>query len=300
MTPLADHPAVPDRDDVNRGLPRVKPDTLVAFVLVHAVALLAVMPALFTWTGVAAFAAGHFVFGTLGINIGFHRLLAHRSFACPVWVERMLALFGTCSLQFSPAYWVAVHRRHHQFSDEPDDPHSPRRGLLWAHFGWLIARRPLDLKPTVLTWRYAKDMMRQPFYERLERKNVWAAVGLSVWILLYVAGFTAEALAGGTWMECGWFGSSLVVWGGALRTVVVWHSTWSVNSVAHVWGYRTHDTGDDSRNNPFVALIASGEGWHNNHHADPVSPRHGMQWWEIDVSWLVIRLMMALGLARPR
>ncbi len=300
MTLLDERRIVPVSHAAEENLPRLKTDTVTAFVLCHAVALLAFVPALFSWTGLAAFVAGVALFGILGINVGFHRLLAHRSFGCPRRVEHVLAFLGTCSLQFSPAYWVAVHRRHHQFSDEPDDPHSPARGFVWAHFGWLIQRRPVDMKPAVLTYRYAKDMMRDPFYEFLERKNVWAVTGLAVWVLLYAVGFGAEALAGGTAIECSLFGASLFVWGGAVRTVFVWHTTWSVNSVAHIWGYRSHDTPDNSRNNALVAAIAWGEGWHNNHHADPVSPRHGMQWWEIDVSWLTIRLMMALGLARPR
>ncbi len=300
MTLLDERRVAPPTVAAQVALPHLKIDTVTAFVLCHVVALLALVPALFSWTGVAAFVIGVVLFGILGINVGFHRLLAHRSFGCPRWVEHALALFGTCSLQFSPAYWVAVHRRHHQFSDEPDDPHSPARSFVWAHFGWLIQRRPADMKPAILTYRYAKDMMRDPFYAFLERKNVWAVTGIAVWVLLYVVGFGVEALAGGSLFECGLFGASLAVWGGALRTVFVWHTTWSVNSLAHIWGYRSHDTPDNSRNNPLVAAIAWGEGWHNNHHADPVSPRHGMQWWEIDVSWLMIRGLMLLGLAWPR
>jgi stearoyl-CoA desaturase (delta-9 desaturase) len=279
---------------------RIKRDTFVGFVLCHVLATLALLPWFFSWSGVALFAAGVVAFGMLGINVCFHRLLAHRSFTCPLWLERALALLGTGSMQFSPAFWVAVHRRHHQFGDADDDPHSPRHGFWWSHFGWLVERRPADMKPGALTQRYTKDLLRDPFYAFLERKNVWAMVAVAFWAVFFAAGTAAAAAFGASAGEALQFGASLAVWGGALRTVFVWHTTWAVNSVSHVWGYRSHDTPDDSRNNWLVALLAWGEGWHNNHHADPASPRHGRRWWEIDVTWLVIRALMSLGLAAPR
>jgi stearoyl-CoA desaturase (delta-9 desaturase) len=291
---------VPVHDVPRARVSQIKRDTLVGFVLCHAFAALALLPWFFSWAGVWLLVVGVLAFGVLGINVGFHRLLAHRGFSCPLWLERTLAILGTGSMQFSPAFWVAVHRRHHQFSDEADDPHSPRRSFWWSHFGWLVMRRRDDMRPATLTQRYAKDLLRDPLYAFLERKNVWAMTALAFWAAFFVAGIAAAAASGASALEAVQLGASLAVWGGALRTVLVWHTTWAVNSVSHVWGYRNYDTPDDSRNNWLVALLAAGEGWHNNHHADPVSPRHGHKWWEIDAAWLAIRALMWLGLAKPR
>ena len=275
---------------------KLKTDTLVGFILVHCLALLAVLPWYFSWTGVIVFFLGVYIFGVLGINVGFHRLLTHRAFACPLWLEHTLAILGTCCLQFSPAFWVAVHRRHHHFADDEMDPHSPLKSFFWAHFGWLLVRPP-DMKPAVMTDRYSRDLMRDPLYAMLERRKNWIKITLVPWIALFAIGFGVSAVSGGTWLDAFQFGSSLFVWGGALRTVFVWHTTWAVNSVTHVWGYRNYNTPDESRNNPLIGLLAGGEGWHNNHHADPTSARHGHKWWEFDLSWKTIQLFMLLGLA---
>src|SRR5262249_55175018 len=154
-----------------------------------------------------------------------------------------------------------------------------------------MSRRPL-------IERYAKDIQRDPFYAWIERHSNWIKIALTSWILYFVIGFGVSALAGKSLMQSVQFGLSLLIWGAALRTVVEWHFTWLVNPRAHYWGYRNYDPPDVSRNNPFVALVAGGEGWHNNHHADPASARHGHRWWEIDLTWLVIRFLMWLGLAR--
>jgi stearoyl-CoA desaturase (delta-9 desaturase) len=276
----------------------VKKDTLIAFAICHLLACLAFIPWFFSWTGVVLLVVGMYVFGILGINLGFHRLIAHRGFKCPIWLEHMFALLGTCCLQFSPAFWVAVHRRHHRYTDEERDPHSPRRSFFWAHFGWLLARRPPDMKPATMTEQYARDVMRDPLYARLERRNNWAKLGLLSWLAFFAGGFAAAMLRGAGAREAFQFGASLFVWAGALRTVLVWHTTWSVNSVTHVWGYRNYATPDDSRNHPIVGFLTGGEGWHNNHHAAPSSARHGHKWWEFDLVWLTIRLLMLLGLAR--
>lgn len=275
---------------------KLKTDTLVGFILVHCLALLALLPWYFSWTGVIVFFVGVYVFGVLGINVGFHRLLTHRAFVCPLWLEHTLAILGTCCLQFSPAFWVAVHRRHHHFTDEEMDPHSPLKSFFWAHFGWLLVRPP-DMRPAVMTDRYARDLLRDPLYVMLERRKNWIKITLVPWVALFLIGFGVSAMSGGTWSEAFQFGSSLFVWGGALRTVFVWHTTWAVNSVTHVWGYRNYNTPDESRNNPLIGLLAGGEGWHNNHHADPTSARHGHKWWEFDLAWKTIQLFMLLGLA---
>jgi stearoyl-CoA desaturase (delta-9 desaturase) len=146
--------------------------------------------------------------------------------------------------------------------------------------------------------RYAKDILRDPFYRRMEKTPLYPMILLASWAVFYLGGFAGALLAGGSVAEAVRFGSSLLVWGVFVRTVVVWHITWSVNSAAHLWGYRTYETGDLSRNNWFVALISNGEGWHNNHHADSRSARHGHRWWEIDVVFATIRLLEAVGLAR--
>ena len=174
---------------------KLKTDTLIGFILCHSLALLALFPWFFSWTGVALLAAGMYVFGVLGINLGFHRLLAHRSFSCPLWLEHSLAFLGTCCLQFSPAFWVAVHRRHHRFADEERDPHSPLKSFFWAHFGWLLVRTP-DMRPGVMTERYAKDLMRDPFYAMIERRKNWMKITFLSWVAFFVLGFVGDLLAG--------------------------------------------------------------------------------------------------------
>ena len=275
---------------------KLKIDALAGFILCHLLALLALFPWFFSWSGVVALAIGIYVFGILGMNVGFHRLITHRGFSCPLWFERTLAILGTCCLQFSPAFWVAVHRRHHHFADEERDPHSPLKSFSWAHFGWLLVRQP-DMKPGPMTERYARDVLHDPLYAMLERRKNWIKLTLLSWLAFFVAGFGASAASGQSATDALQYGASLFIWGGPLRTVVVWHMTWSVNSVTHVWGYRNYETPDDSRNNVIIGLLAGGEGWHNNHHANPTSARHGHKWWEFDLAWLTIRVLMLLGLA---
>ena len=275
---------------------KLKADALVGFILCHGLAVLALFPWFFSWTGVALFFAGILLFGVVGLNVGFHRLLTHRGFTCPLWLEHTLAVLGTCSLEFSPALWVAVHRRHHHYSDDEMDPHSPLKGFFWAHFGWLLMRSG-DMRSKPLIDRYARDLMRDPFYVALERRKNWIKLSFVMWLAFFAAGYGAMLATGETAAAAAQFGTSLVIWGGALRTVFVWHTTWSVNSVTHLWGYRNYETPDRSRNNAIVGVLAGGEGWHNNHHADPTSARHGHEWWEFDFAWQIIRLLRLLGLA---
>ena len=263
----------------------------------HAVALLALLPWFFSWTGVALAFAGIYVFGNLGISLCYHRLLTHRGLACPKWLEHGLAILGVCSMQDTPARWVAVHRRHHEQADRQDDPHSPLVNFLWGHIGWMLVWNR-DLDRLGIYDRYAKDVLRDPFYRRLERTLLYPIIVLSSWALFFLGGFLGELLAGGSVAAAARFGASLLVWGVFVRTVLAWHIAWSVNSVAHLWGYRTYEAGGDSRNNWFVALISNGEGWHNNHHADPRSARHGHGRWEIDVVFATIRVLEAVGLAK--
>lgn len=262
----------------------------------HLIALLAVLPWFFSWTGVGLAIGGVYVFGGMGINLCYHRLLTHRGLVCPKWLEYGFAILGVCCMQDTPARWVAVHRRHHEHADRQDDPHSPLVTLLWGHVGWMLVQNG-DLVRLRIYDRYAKDILRDPFYRRLERTLLYPIIVLSSWAVFFLAGFSIGLLDGGSVAAAVRFGASFLLWGVFVRIVLVWHITWSVNSLAHLWGYRNYETGEQSRNNWFVAILTSGEGWHNNHHADPRSARHGHRWWEIDLIFAFVRLLQAVGLA---
>src|SRR5579871_2576303 len=266
-----------------------------AFLFYHTIALFAFLPWLFNWTSVAVCIAGFYVFGTLGINLCYHRLLTHSSFHCPRWLEHFFAILGVCCLQDTPLRWVAVHRRHHQFSDEPSDPHSPLVTFFWGHMDWLT-RHNTELDRKDLFERYVKDLMRDKFYKDLERNLLWVWINLLQWVVFFAAGFAIGWAVGGESIEGLRMGLSMLVWGVFVRTVCVWHITWSVNSLAHVWGYRNYETEENSRNNIFVGIVSNGEGWHNNHHAQPRAAAHGHRWWELDVTWITIWLMKVAGL----
>ena len=268
----------------------------VPVIVYHLVAVLAFLPWLFSWTGVFLAVAGLYVFGTLGINLCYHRLLAHRGLMVPTWLEHTFAIFAVCSFQDTPARWVAVHRRHHQHADEREDPHSPLVSFFWGHMGWLLVENR-DLERLGIFDRYARDVLQDRFYKRLERNN-WLLVVLASWIVFFAAGFAVSLALGATVAASAQFGLSLLVWGVFVRTVAVWHITWSVNSVTHRFGYRNYETDEGSRNNILIGLISNGEGWHNNHHAAPRSARHGHRPWELDVTYLTIRMLSALGLAK--
>ena len=213
----------------------------------------------------------------LGISMGYHRLHTHRGYKCPRWLDYFFALCGSLSLEGGPIFWVAVHRLHHQNSDQPGDPHSPRDGgFYWAHMGWLITGAS-NHNNTRLMSKYAPDLAKQRFYTVL---NTWH------WVPQVV-------LAGILFAIGGW---PLVLWGIFVRVTFGLHATWLVNSATHLWGRRRFDIRDDSRNNWWVALITFGEGWHNNHHAHPTSIRHGLAWYEIDHSWILVNILKRLGL----
>jgi fatty-acid desaturase len=268
----------------------------ISIAAVHLLALAAALPWFFSWTGVIACVVGLYIFGTLGVNVCFHRLLTHRSFSCPVWLEKSLAILGVCSLQEGPARWVSIHRQHHQHSDDRPDPHSPLVEFFWGHVGWLLVNNSAT-DTMDLYQKYARDLMKQRFYFNLERRLNWLLVYVAHAVVIAAATLLIARAVTGDWNEAWRLTASMVVWGVLLRTVLVWHITWSVNSLSHLFGYQSHDTGDNSRNNWFVALISNGEGWHNNHHADPRSAAHGHAWYEFDVSYLTILAMEKLGLA---
>jgi fatty-acid desaturase len=237
-------------------------------------------------SSLAVFALMWFLAQNVGIGISYHRQLTHRSFVTPKWLEYTMAVCATLALEGGPLYWVAVHRLHHQITDKPGDPHSPRDGAWWSHVGWMLWGSLHNHNPQLR--RYAPDLYQQPFYISLSRLH---------WVPLLTAGLALGWLGG---MSGGLHarGLSWILWGVFLRVVLGWHSTWLVNSATHMWGTRRFATRDDSRNNWWVALLSGGEGWHNNHHAHPASASHGMAWWELDVNGLGIRLLGRLRLAR--
>jgi stearoyl-CoA desaturase (delta-9 desaturase) len=235
---------------------------------------------------------GMYLLTGLGITVGYHRLFTHRSFETNRVVECVLAVLGSMAVQGPLLSWVALHRKHHQHSDEHEDPHSPHhqgpgflglvRGFWFAHVGWMLVARPVDLS------HYVKDLGRSKVLRTVSALfPVWAAAGLLIPALL------------GWLLLGGWTGPLLgLVWGGLVRVFFVHHVTWSVNSVCHLWGQRPYPERDESRNNFLVGVLSLGEGWHNNHHAFPSSARHGLRWWQIDVSYWFICGLALLGLAR--
>jgi fatty-acid desaturase len=260
----------------------------------HLLALLAFLPWFFSWTGLALAWIGIFIFGGLGINLCYHRLLSHRSFQCPLWLEHTLACIAVCCFEDAPARWVAAHRLHHHRADERPDPHSPLVGLFWAYMGWLFIENT-DLNRIIAYDRYARDIIRDRFYAWLERAFVW--VILASWFGYFAVGFLAGLALGGTLREAVQFGASIWLWGAIVRTILVWHITWCGNSFPHLYGYRNYETNDNSRNNFIVAIITSGEGWHNNHHAEPASASNQRHWWEVDMTYMALKIFVLLGLA---
>jgi fatty-acid desaturase len=291
------HEAVSEAADEAPSTPERWIDWLSGFgiILYHALVILALTPWFFSWTGVALMLFGIYFFGMLGINLGYHRLLTHRSFTCPRWLEYTLAIIGLCSFQDSPAYWAAIHRRHHQFADVDEDPHSPVASLLWAHVGWIVLRNQ-GIERRQLTERYTRDLMRQPFYAWLE--TYWMPIVIAHWILFFAGGTIAGTLMGMPTADALRFGTSVFLWGVVVRTVATWHIAWAINSVTHCWGYRNYQTPDESRNNVLMGYVGAGEGWHNNHHAYPSAAMHGHRWWEADPVFWVIRGLAAVGLAK--
>lgn len=247
--------------------------TIVALIFLHAGAIAAFWN--IEWKALAVAAALHFTCISWGIGMGYHRLLTHRSYKAPKWLEYMFAVFGTMSLEGGPIFWVGTHRIHHQLSDQPGDPHSPRDGAWWAHLGWMIVGEAQHDKVDTFR-RYTPDLSSNPFYVWLNKYHYLPM--LITGILLLVLG--------------GW---ATFLWAGCVRVIFGLHATWLVNSATHMWGSRRFETKDDSRNNWWVALMTFGEGWHNNHHGKPNSARHGLAWYELDISWLQIKLLEKLG-----
>jgi stearoyl-CoA desaturase (delta-9 desaturase) len=246
---------------------------IMAFLHVGAIAALF----MFSWRVLAITVFLYWVATGLGISLGYHRLHTHRSYKIPLWLEYTFAVFGTLNLEGGPIFWVATHRVHHQKSDLPGDPHSPRDGGFWSHVGWILLGEVNHNNTRVMS-RYAPDLARHPFYVWLNDYH---------WIPILVLGTILYAFGG----------LALLLWGVFFRVVFGLHATWLVNSASHMWGGRRFETRDDSRNNWWVALLTFGEGWHNNHHAHPTSARHGLAWYEFDPSWILLKAMRFFGLA---
>ncbi len=265
-------PAMPHRSIVSDRI------TAGGLILIHACALVAVIPATFSWPAVLTGFALFYLTSGLGISLGFHRLLTHRSLRCPRVLEYFFVFCGTLALQGGPLAWVATHRVHHAHTDRDGDPHDVHRGLAWSHINWLYFRN--DARPSEDLWpKLVPDLIADPFYVFLERTEIYWQIAL---------GFALLAIGG-------W---PMVIWGMFVRLVAAYHVTWLVNSAAHYFGYQTYRTNDRSTNNWWVALLTWGEGWHNNHHAFPFSARHGLRWFEFDVTWITIAVLRRLRLAR--
>lgn len=263
----------------------------------HLLALLVFVPWLFSWSGLVLFVVGVSIVGQLGVPICYHRLLTHRSFRVPKWLERCFVTMAICSAQETPAKWVSWHRRHHQFSDEQEDPHSPLVTFFWSHVGWLLYDNR-DTHSAASYHKYARDILDDRFYMYLEKSRFAASfMYLGHAVVFFAVGLAIGWIRSGQWLAGVQFGLSLLVWGVILRTVYVWHITWAVNSLSHMFGYRNYDTAEHSRNNWFVALITAGEGWHNNHHHDPTSATVQHRWWELDVNYYIIKSLEFVGLA---
>jgi sn-1 stearoyl-lipid 9-desaturase len=250
--------------------------TAVFMVLFHLGAVAALF--FFTWKALGVALLLWWVSASPGVGMGYHRLLTHRGYKTPKWVEYFLTVCATLALEGGPIFWVATHRIHHKYTDKEGDPHSPRDGKWWAHMGWILLGKSLHRDTSTLV-RYTPDLAKDKFH---------------VWITKYH--YVPMTTLGLALLTIG--GLPFLLWGIFLRTVVGLHTTWLVNSVTHSWGSRRFATRDRSTNSWWVALLTWGEGWHNNHHAQPVAARHGLRWYEIDFNWYGIWTLKMLGLAR--
>jgi stearoyl-CoA desaturase (delta-9 desaturase) len=269
-----EQPVIPDLYELrDKGL---NWPTIIVLVILHVGAVAALF--MFSWANLAVtlfllwFATG------LGISMGYHRLHTHRSYQVPRALEYLFAVCGALTFEGGPIFWVATHRVHHQKSDRPGDPHSPREGAWWSHMVWMMVGEAKHSN-TRLMAKYAPDLAKDPFYVWLDHYHWLPNILLAV-LLFAIGGFP------------------MVLWGICLRVVVGLHATWLVNSATHMWGSRRFATHDDSRNLWWVALITFGEGWHNNHHAHPTSARHGLAWYEFDPSWIQIQILQRFGIAK--
>jgi len=244
------------------------------FVIIHAGAFAA--PFFFTWPAFYSFLVMYVITGMFGITLSYHRQLAHRSFKTSKFLEYLFAYCGVLALQSHPINWVSSHRHHHGGTETENDVHSPLDGFFWSHMGWLLDGEGTWMRRDKSN---ADDLSKQWFYRMLKTTYPLHGIVLPIAVLWAIGGLP------------------FVMWGFFFRVVWVWHVTWAVNSVSHVFGFKDWNTNDNSMNNWVVGILAYGEGWHNNHHAFETSCRHGLKWWQIDCTWYTIKTLSLLGLA---
>jgi stearoyl-CoA desaturase (delta-9 desaturase) len=267
--------ALPERFEFHRAIP---------FIFLH-LGCLGVIWSGWSWAAVGVAVALYFI-RMFAVTAFYHRYFCHRAYHTSRTMQFVFALVGLTSMQRGPLWWAAVHRHHHAHSDDEHDVHSPGvKGFLWSHIGWLTSSKnfPTD-------YRLVKDLVKYPELVFLNRFDVIGPVLLLV--VLYGIGAALEAFAPGL----GTSGLQMVVWGFFISTTVLFHATCTVNSLAHLMGSKRFDNDDDSRNSFLLAMLTLGEGWHNNHHHYQASARQGFYWWEIDISYYLIRLMGMLGI----
>ena len=279
-------------------------DFAIPISIFHGLSLLAFIPDFIRWSNLLMLLLA-VIFVGQGINLGYHRLLTHRSLRVPKWLEYWYVLLALCCMEETPAKWVSTHRKHHAQSDQDLDPHSPKESFIWSHIGWLLFLRD-DENSMRYDDRYASDILEDPFYGFLERNFAWfpfLLVGFQI-VVVFSISVLVFTWQGSELLTALWPSFGVTVWLVFLRIVIVWHMTWSVNSLSHVFGYRNYETSEQSRNNWLVAIISSGEGWHNNHHHDQASASVQHKWWEFDITYYHIRILEFFGLAtdviRPR
>lgn len=248
--------------------------TIIYLAIIHFVALFAIFPQNFSWGALGVAFVLYVITAGVGITLGFHRLVSHRSYQVPRLLEYFLIFCGTLSGQGGPIDWIGLHRIHHQYSDREADPHNSLKGFYWSHLGWMLCQNPANEKIAL----YTKDISGDRFYQFCQYGMIPLQLILAG-ILYYLGGLP------------------FVVWAIFVRLVVVFHCTWFVNSATHKFGYKSYESHDTSLNCWWVALLTFGEGWHNNHHAFQYSARHGLEWWEIDLTWMMIKTLSFLGLA---
>ncbi len=267
-------------DDENMNLYDSSP-----LLFVHIAALLGIFLVGFSGIALAVCAAAYFI-RVFALTGGYHRYFSHNSYKTSRAFQFILAFVGASAAQLGPLWWASHHRHHHQHSDTEEDIHSPRqRGIWWSHIGWLLCRKYAKAELDRV-----RDFAKYPEIRFIDRFHVIAPITLAVGLFYFGQWLGTAAPGLGT---SGW---QMLVWGFFVSTVLVYHATFCINSLTHVFGRQRYRTDDDSRNNLLLALITMGEGWHNNHHRYPVSTRQGFYWWEIDATYYILKLFSKVGL----
>lgn len=246
----------------------------------------------FSLSALFAFLFLYYLTGMIGITFGFHRLLTHKGFYAPGWLKKIAATCGTLCCQGGPISWIGQHRLHHVYSDTPNDPHNAKRGFWYSHIGYIFWRRE-DLNNVDICARYCPDISKNSFYRFLEDFMIPLQFLFGI-VLLLVGGFFFGETKGFDSYQA----MSFVTWGVFVRLVVVYNVTWLINSASHLWGGKPNKTKDEARNNLLTSLLSFGEGWHNNHHAQPRSARHGWYWYQFDPTWILICVLKFFGIVK--